>query len=160
MPRYRVCLRVVLFFAAFCGIASNGASQTGPPSYGKANKDEIHAFIMLIRLRGDLYGRWKATGKWPDDAAANQALSEHSRYWREQLRQGRAILAGGMGGDYWDNAALIIFEAPSQAEAEAIVAADPAVKAYVFQAQVRPFDVHFVTNKFAVEPPREAPSAK
>jgi uncharacterized protein YciI len=115
---------------------------------------------MLIRLRWDLYARWKDTGKWPDDAAANKALSERGRYWQEQLRQGRAILAGGMSGDYWDNAALIIFEAPSQVEADAIVAADPAVKAYVFQAQVRPFDVHFVTNKFAVAPDKESPPVK
>jgi uncharacterized protein YciI len=53
-----------------------------------------------------------------------------------------------MNGNYWDNVALIIFEAPSQAEAEAIVANDPAVKVYAFQAQVRPFDIHFLTNKF------------
>src|SRR5579863_60559 len=121
-------------------------AQNSAPSYGKANKDDIHAYIMLIRLRYDLYGRWKATGKWPDDPAANQALEEHSRYWKEQLHQGRAILAGGMDGDYWDNVALIIFEAGSQAEADRIVANDPAVKAYVFQAQARPFDVHFITN--------------
>ena len=33
-------------------------------------------------------------------------------------------------------------------EAKSIVRNDPAVKAYVFQAQVRPFDVSFLTNKF------------
>ena len=58
------------------------------------------------------------------------------------MKQGRAILAGGMDGDYWDNAALIIFEAKSKDDAESIVANDPAVKAYVFQAQVRPFDAN------------------
>ena len=64
-------------------------------------------------------------------------------------------MSGGMKGDYWDNMALIIFEAASQQEADAIVAADPAVKAFVFQAQARPFDVHFISNKFsAVEKPK------
>lgn len=135
-------------------------AQTASPSYAKANKDEIHAYIMLIRLRYDLYGRWKATGKWPDDPAANQALEQHSRYWKEQLRQGRAILAGGMDGDYWDNVALIIFEAGSQSEADAIVANDPAVKAYVFQAQARPFDVHFITNKFDTAPAANSSNPK
>jgi hypothetical protein len=130
-------------------VASDPRQDTEPHSYGKANKEEIHAYVMLIRLRGDLYGRWKATGKWPDDPEANRALDAHSRYWQDQLHKGDAILAGGMGGDYWDNVALIIFEA----EAESIVANDPAVKAYVFQAQVRPFDVHWVTNKFALQPP-------
>jgi hypothetical protein len=28
------------------------------------------------------------------------------------------------------------------------VKADPAVKSYVFQAQVRPFDVSFITDKY------------
>jgi uncharacterized protein YciI len=142
----RITLASSIVLLALC---SHGVfAQTAAPSYAKANKDEIHAYIMLIRLRYDLYGRWKATGKWPDDPAANQALEEHTRYWKEQLREGRAILAGGMDGDYWDNVALIIFEAGSQSEADRMVANDPAVKAYVFQAQARPFDVHFITNKF------------
>ena len=155
--------RIALFTllaALACAAAPDLVSQDQTSSFAKANKDEIHAYIMLIRLRWDLYGRWKATGKWPDDAAANQALSEHSRYWQEQLRQGSAILAGGMGGDYWDNTAMIIFEASSQADAESIVAADPAVKAYVFQAQVRPFDVHFLTNKFAMKADKKDSSVK
>jgi uncharacterized protein YciI len=51
----------------------------------------------------------------------------------------------------WDNVALIVFEAASQDEAEEIVAKDPAVKAYVFQSQVRPFDVHFISNKYSAD---------
>ena len=60
-----------------------------------------------------------------------------------------ALLAGGMNGDYWDNVALIVFEADSEAEAQRIVKDDPAVKSYVFQAQVRPFDVSFISNKYS-----------
>ena len=85
------------------------------------------------------------------------ALDGHGAYWREQLKQGRAVLAGGMGGDYWDNAAVIIFEAPTLQEAEAIVAADPAVRAFVFQAQVRPFDMLYLTNKYGAVDPGAAP---
>ena len=119
------------------------------PVYEKSNKGTIASYVMLIRLRYDLYGKWKATGKWPDDADANKALSGHAAYWQEQLKAGRALVAGGMKGDYWDNMALIIFEAGSQAEADALVANDPAVKAFVFQAQARPFDVHFISNKYS-----------
>jgi len=53
-----------------------------------------------------------------------------------------------MGGDFWDNAAIIILEAESEDTARQIVADDPAVKAYVFQAQGRPFIAHFPTDKF------------
>ena len=155
MTRHYSRLVAVFVFVGWCGLQS--LSQADSPKYGKANQEEIHAYVMLIRLRGDLYGRWKATGKWPDDQEANHALAEHSRYWHDRLSEGRAILAGGMNGDYWDNVALIIFEANSQAEADATVAADPAVKAYVFQAQVRPFDIHFITDKFSRAVPNAAP---
>ena len=53
-----------------------------------------------------------------------------------------------MKKDFWDNAALIIFKAASEAETQEILRDDPAVKTYVFQAQVRPFDVHFITDKY------------
>src|SRR5262245_43893371 len=115
---------------------------------GKANKKTIEAFVVLLRLRHDLFLKWKETGVWPDDKEANQALAGHGQYWQKQLKDGRALLAGGMKGDYWDNVALIVFEAESASQAQQIVKDDPAVRAYVFQAQVRPFDVHFLTNKF------------
>ena len=47
--------------------------------------------------------------------------------------------------------ALIVFEAKSLEEAEQIVKSDPAAKAYVFQAQVRPFDVTFISDKYCAE---------
>jgi len=114
-------------------------------------KKKIDGYVVLLRLRHDLFLKWKETGKWPDDKEANAALAAHGEYWQKQLKEGRAVLAGGMKGDYWDNVAMIIFEAGSEAEAQQIAKNDPAVKAYVFQAQVRPFDVHFITNKFEAE---------
>lgn len=128
-------------------------TPAAPGSYGRANASTLHAYVVLLRLRYDLYARWKATGKFPDDAEANAALKGHSEYWDAQLKRGRALVAGAMGGDYWDNAALIVFEAGSQAEADAVVADDPAVKAFAFQAQVRPFDVFFLSNKYSVRAP-------
>ncbi|MBI3716517.1 MAG: hypothetical protein HY255_11035 [Betaproteobacteria bacterium] len=128
-------------------------SQTAPRAetplaYAKGNKQKIAAYVVLLRLRHDLFLRWKETGKWPDDKEANAALAAHGEYWAKQLAEGRAILAGGMDGDYWDNVAMIVFEAESEEQAQKIVKADPAVKAYVFQAQVRPFGVSFITNKY------------
>lgn len=140
----------------------NRALESGPDpvaakavEYAKMNRGTIASYVMLIRLRGDLYAKWKATGKWPEDADANKALAAHGTYWQDQLKAGRALFAGGMKGEYWDNMALIVFEAGSQQEADALVAADPAVKAFVFQAQARPFDVHFISNKYSpVERPK------
>jgi hypothetical protein len=53
-----------------------------------------------------------------------------------------------MGVDYWDNAALIIFEAATLEEVETMARNDLAMKAHAFQAQVRPFDVFWASNKF------------
>ena len=122
-----------------------------PREIRKANKTAIDSYVVLLRLRQDLFLKWKETGQWPDDKEANKALGAHGKYWSEQLKAGRAILAGGMKGDYWDNVALIVFKAKSLEEAERIVKSDPAVKAYVFQAQVRPFDVQFISDKYCAE---------
>ena len=46
-----------------------------------------------------------------------------------------------MRGEYWDNVAMIVFRAASDSAANALVQQDPAVRAHVFQAQVRGFDI-------------------
>jgi len=43
-------------------------------------------------------------------------------------------------------------EAAPPAEVESMVAADPAVKTYVFQAQARPPGIRFIRDKFAGKP--------
>lgn len=129
-------------------LARQDDKAKGAPPFARANKQKLDAFVVLLRLRHDLFLKWKETGKWPDDKEANRALAGHSEYWEKQLGEGHALLAGGMKGDYWDNVAMIVFEAESEAKAKEIVQADPAVKAYVFQAQVRPFDVLFLSNKY------------
>lgn len=152
-PRLGFAVRAACIGALGLTTALFAWSQEAPraeptPAYAKGNKQRIEAYVALLRLRHDLYLRWKESGKWPDDKEANAALSAHGEYWAKQLGEGRAILAGGMKGDYWDNVALIVFEAESEEQAQKIVKEDPAVKAYVFQAQVRPFDVSFVTDKY------------
>jgi hypothetical protein len=124
------------------------ASPAEKNCLGKANKAKIQAYVVLPCLRWDIYAKWKETGVWPDDAEANKALEGHSAYWTQQLKSGRAIIAGCMNGDYWHNAAMIVFEAGSPEEAETVLKNDPAGKAHAFQAQVRPFGVFWLPNKF------------
>jgi uncharacterized protein YciI len=122
---------------------SPSATANSKSSVGRANKAKVSGYVVLLRLRSDIYAKWKGTAVWPDDAEANKALEGHSSYWSQQLKQGRAIFAGATNG-----AAMIVFEAASPQEAETLVKNDPAVKAHVFQAQVRPFDTFWLTNKY------------
>ena len=145
---FAACINVLGLTTAQFAWSQNTPGAEPPPAYAKGNKQKIEAYVVLLRLRHDLFLRWKESGKWPDDKEANAALAAHGEYWAKQLAEGRAILAGGMDGDYWDNVALIVFEAESEEQAQKIATADPAVKAYVFQAQVRPFGVSFITNKY------------
>jgi uncharacterized protein YciI len=145
---------LVAVFLSAAATAQQPAPESKAPAveYSKANPQKLSAYIVLLRLRYDLYGKWRDTGKWPDDPEANKALQGHSDYWSAQLKQGRAILAAAMNGDYWDNVAFVIFEAGSLEEAQKVAAEDPAVKTYNFQAQVRPLDVFWISNKYTTPP--------
>lgn len=142
--------------AALIFVSAIAAAEPPPMAakeYAKGNARTIAAYIVLLRLRYDLYARWHASGQWPDDKDANAALHAHGEYWQGQLKAGQALLAAGMKGDYWDNIAFIVFEAESLDAARAVVAADPAVKTYVFQAEVRPLDVSFISNRYGAAVP-------
>ena len=125
-------MRKSTFLAGLLILLMGGAARSpaqapapAPPAQIKtcidrANKAKISAYVMLLRLRWDLFAKWKETGVWSADAETDKVLDAHAEYWARQLKEGRAILAGGMNGDYWDNVAMIIFEATSQEEAETL----------------------------------------
>lgn len=131
--------------------AAPGATEPplpAPNTFHSALPATQHVWIALLRLRFDIFAHIKAGDHQPLDAATDKALEDHARYWGDQLKQGHTLIAGAMGGEYWDNAAVIVFDAPTRDAAEALVAADPAVRAYVFQAQVRPFDLFWLTDRY------------
>lgn len=63
----------------------------------------------------------------------------HFRYWQALHRQGRVENAGPVGKD----TGFILLRARSQAEANAVIAGDPAVKAGRFRAVARPYKPTF-----------------
>lgn len=133
-------MRHLIALPALAALLLGAAPAPTPPPHAGPES----AYVVLLRLRGDLYAKWKETGTWSADPAADAALSGHAKYWAKLRDEGRAILAGGMRGDYWDNVALIIFRADSEEDANALVENDPAVRAHVFQAQVRGFDIRWI----------------
>src|SRR4030095_13647963 len=67
---------------------------------------------------------------------AKQPLKEHGRYMLDLYRRGLLQLAGPFGDD---SGGALVFRAPSEREARAIVAADPAVVDGVFRYELRPW---------------------
>jgi uncharacterized protein YciI len=62
-------------------------------------------------------------------------LEQHRAYWKQLHEQGRVASAGPIGED----TGLILLRAKNQAEASALLAADPAVKAQILRGVARPY---------------------
>ena len=67
-----------------------------------------------------------------------QPLREHGAYMFELYRRGVLQLAGPFADD---SGGAVLFRAASEAEARAVVAADPAVRSEVFQYDLRPWSL-------------------
>lgn len=67
------------------------------------------------------------------------ASDSHYRYWQDLHRQGRVESAGPVGKD----TGFALLHARSQREANAVLAADPAVRSGQFRAVARPYDPAF-----------------
>ena len=68
------CVAIPVAGRAFLA-AAQPPSTKSPREFAKANKEQLEAYVVLLRLRHDLYLKWKDTGKWPDDKQANAALA-------------------------------------------------------------------------------------
>jgi uncharacterized protein YciI len=64
-----------------------------------------------------------------------QGLLDHFNYWMKLFRDGRIVTAGPLG----DDGGLVLLRAAGQADADAILAADPALAAGIFTGTVRPY---------------------
>jgi uncharacterized protein len=62
-------------------------------------------------------------------------LEQHRAYWKKLHEEGRVASAGPIG----DDTGLILLRARNQAEASALIAADPAVKAQILRGVARPY---------------------
>jgi len=69
-------------------------------------------------------------------------IKEHYAYVKGLFRDGHVFAGGGLGKEN----GLIIFHARDQAEADAVLAADPMIRAGVFLGEVRPFTPAFVSD--------------
>lgn len=68
-------------------------------------------------------------------------LEEHRRYWQRLHKEGRVASAGPLGGD----TGLAVVRARDQREADALVAADPAVRGRILRGMARPYAAELVS---------------
>jgi uncharacterized protein YciI len=80
-----------------------------------------------------------------------QDLRAHGAYHAQLLREGRSFAGGGYVGE---DGGLAIVRAATRAEAEAMLAADPAIRSGVFAAELRQWAPRFHGPTPLVESPR------
>ena len=62
-------------------------------------------------------------------------LEAHRAYWKKLFDEGRVASAGPLGGE----TGLVLLRARGQAEADALIAADPAVRLRILRGVARPY---------------------
>jgi len=83
---------------------------------------------------------YRAGPAWkPGVRMEEQGLRDHFFYVKDLHEKGRIVLAGPMGAE----GGLILLRARDQADADAVMAADPAVIAGIFAGQALPFIARF-----------------
>jgi uncharacterized protein YciI len=80
-----------------------------------------------------------------------QDLREHGAYHDRLVREGRSVAGGGYVGE---DGGLAIVRAADLAEAQAMLAADPAIRNGVFVAELRQWRPRFHSDAPLVEGPR------
>jgi uncharacterized protein len=72
-----------------------------------------------------------------------QGLRPHGEYLNELFQEGRLLVAGPLFGP---EGGLVIVQAGNLAEAEAMMAADPAVQAGIFAGEIQEWRTRFVAD--------------
>lgn len=125
----RAGMKLVTIAAMLAG-AISGTVMAAPAQ--EATTAKARPLFAIVYRAGPA---WK-----PGVAMKDQGLRDHFFYVKALHERGDIVYAGPMGPD----GGLILIHAADQAAADALVAADPAVKAGIFVGAVRDFTPRFV----------------
>jgi uncharacterized protein YciI len=113
------------FLAIFLSVlAVPAAAQPAAPAAGAAQARKLYAILLAPGPA------WK-----PGKPFREQGLRTHFDYWMGIYRSGSIVAAGPLGND----SGLVLLLAPDLTDAEAVMHADPAVVAGIFQGSVRSY---------------------
>lgn len=138
----RRAARAVAFAASTIALAASAAAPTGasaptPPAAAApvAAPAKPKQWLYVLRLAPRLHddAAWTA-----DD---QRVVGEHFRRLKQLTADGVVILAGRTTEPGDRTFGLVVFEAPDEASARAIMEADPTVKAGVMTATLHPYAV-------------------
>lgn len=108
---------------------------TAGPALAERDKPQAEARVPVAK--GRLFAAVLGPGpKWKKGQPfKGPGLDQHRAYWKKLLEEGRVASAGPLGED----TGLILLRAKNQSEANALIAADPAVKAQLLRGIARPY---------------------
>jgi uncharacterized protein YciI len=134
----RSTLRLAAALLSLAGAAPSFAQNVAAESAPTA---ETRLFAVVYRAGPG----WK-----PGVPMEQQGLRDHFFYLRDLHARGVVVLAGPLGAD----GGLVLVRAREQAEAERVIAADPAVVSGVFTGEARAFVPRFASDQpFSAVPP-------
>ncbi len=102
-----------------------------------AAREKPQAEAKMPVAKGRLFAAVLGPGpKWKKGQPfKGPGLEQHRAYWKKLHEEGRVASAGPLG----DDTGLILLRAKNQSEANALLAADPAVKARILHGVARPY---------------------
>ncbi len=129
-------MSLVKLGTAFCALLlPTAVPATARPSGPEVERSAPRALFLINYRAGP---RWR-----PGVPMRKQGLRDHFYYIKALDEAGRIAVAGPVG----DDAGMILLWADSLAEAQRIVAADPAVTAGLFTGDPRAFEARFVGER-------------
>lgn len=138
MAKALICLLLAIVAAG----PARSADPAGPSNAGAPVAVKAELYIFLFRPGPN----------WRDGVPMrDQDLRAHAAYHSQLVREGR----GFAGGGYTEmDGGMAIVRAANRSEAEAILAADPAILNGVFTAEVRAWRPRFYSQSPLIEPAR------
>ena len=115
------------------------AGAQPPPAPPSAAEQPRQLFLFLFRPGP----AWRAGVPMPQ-----QDLRAHAAYHARLVQEGRSVAGGGYVGE---EGGMAIVRATNRAEAEAMLAADPAIRNGVFVAELRQWSPRFHSDAPLVE---------
>lgn len=130
---------LLLLALALAGMQSPAAAPAPPPP---SLEQPRQLFLFLFRPGP----AWRAGVPMPQ-----QDLRDHGAWHARLVREGRSVAGGGYVGE---DGGMAIVRAANRAEAEAMLAADPAIRNGLFVAELRQWRPRFHSDAPLVERPR------